>query len=467
MLSLRKFLWMFILVAFNQFVVAQSCYTCGSGSMGIFHATTNQSIIGGTYEYVSFTIDSGVTVKVIGTSKLQLLVRENIDINGTLIASGANGDDGIIGASGKGGIAVGNGFNGGDGTYANGVQVNGNKGVGIGAGNSGTSLAGGGGAGYASIGQSSNPLVLNGGKTYSDIKLSSLMGGSGGASGAASIGGSGGGGAGGGVIQIQSCNTIRIGTYGSILSDGGNGGNAISAGAGGGGSGGTIWLSAADIDVAGNISAKGGMGGFSTLPASNYANGGNGSEGRIRIDQIDLLNYGTIFPAIGYTEKPYIARIWRALDPACHNASSGFIKARSNGGQFPYSYLWSNGATTSFIDNIPSGTYSLTVTDGNGCTQYDQVTLSNPEILQPQILTKKPDCIGGDNGSIFVSATGGKPWPLVKNLTTTLYGTTQSKGVMFDLSVSEQIQLLKFSLSVDNFNTNDIEIWYRNGSFSG
>lgn len=467
MLSFRKLLWILPSIIFSQMAAAQNCYTCGSGSMGVFHATTDQSIIGGSYDYLSFTIDPGVTVTVIGNTKLLLHVRENVEINGTLIASGAKGEDGTLSTPGKGGIAVANGYNGGDGTYANGFQINGNPGTGLGAGNFGSSLSGGGGAGYASNGQSSNPIIFNGGNTYSDVKLSSTIGGSGGGSGAAAIGGSGGGGAGGGVIQIQSCNTIKIGTFGAILSDGGNGGNAINAGAGGGGSGGTIWLSAADLEIAGNISAKGGNGGFSTLPSSNFSNGGNGSEGRIRIDQIDIVNYGTIYPAIGYSEKPYIARIWRALDPACHNTATGFIKARSNGGQFPYSYLWSNGARTSFIDNIPSGTYSVTVTDGNGCTQYDQVTLSNPEKLEPQILTKKPDCIGGNNGSIFISATGGKPWPLVKNLTTTLYGTTQSKGVMFDLSVSEQIQLLKFSLSLDNFNSNDIEIWYRNGSFSG
>lgn len=467
MFSLRKLLWMLLPVIFNQVAIAQVCYTCGSGSMGVFHATTDQSIIGGSYDYLSFTIDPGVTVKVIGNSKLQLYVRENVEINGILIASGANGTDGAIGNAGRGGIAVANGYNGADGAYANGVQVNGNQGLGIGAGNFGASLAGGGGAGYAVNGQTSYPLIFNGGTIYDDVKLSLTVGGSGGGSGAAYIGGSGGGGAGGGVIQIQSCNTIKIGTYGAILSDGGNGGNAVNAGAGGAGSGGTIWLSAADVEITGTISAKGGIGGFSTLPSSNYANGGNGSEGRIRIDHIDLINYGTISPTFGYTEKPYIARIWRALDPSCHNTATGFIKARSNGGKFPYSYKWSNGATTSFIDNIPAGTYSVIVTDGNGCTQYDQATLSNPEMLQPQILTKKPDCIGGDNGSIFVSATGGKPWPLVKNLTTTLYGTTQSKGVMFDLSVSEQIQLLKFSLSLDNFNNNDIEIWYRNGTFSG
>lgn len=41
------------------------------------------------------------------------------------------------------------------------------------------------------------------------------------------------------------------------------------------------------------------------------------------------------------------------------------------------SYLWSNGATTSSVTVSASGSYSVTVTDANGCFATDTATLSN------------------------------------------------------------------------------------------
>ena len=38
------------------------------------------------------------------------------------------------------------------------------------------------------------------------------------------------------------------------------------------------------------------------------------------------------------------------------------------GGTAPYTYTWSNSATTSSLTNVAIGDYSVTVTDVNGCT---------------------------------------------------------------------------------------------------
>ena len=47
---------------------------------------------------------------------------------------------------------------------------------------------------------------------------------------------------------------------------------------------------------------------------------------------------------------------------------TGQITANVNGGTLPYHYMWSNGDTTAITQNLPAGNYTLTVTDGNGCT---------------------------------------------------------------------------------------------------
>jgi hypothetical protein len=45
------------------------------------------------------------------------------------------------------------------------------------------------------------------------------------------------------------------------------------------------------------------------------------------------------------------------------------------GGSPPYMYMWSNGATTQDLNNVPPGTYTVIVTDANGCMAFDTVTV--------------------------------------------------------------------------------------------
>lgn len=48
--------------------------------------------------------------------------------------------------------------------------------------------------------------------------------------------------------------------------------------------------------------------------------------------------------------------------------TAGSINLNVAGGTSPYSFAWSNSATTQNISNLPAGVYSATITDANGCT---------------------------------------------------------------------------------------------------
>jgi hypothetical protein len=90
--------------------------------------------------------------------------------------------------------------------------------------------------------------------------------------------------------------------------------------------------------------------------------------------------------------------------PTCQN--QGAITASVQGGNAPYTYQWSNGATGQTASNLAPGTYSLTVTDGAGCT----ATLSNMVItaytaMALQSAIQQPTC--QNQGAITASVQGG------------------------------------------------------------
>lgn len=57
------------------------------------------------------------------------------------------------------------------------------------------------------------------------------------------------------------------------------------------------------------------------------------------------------------------------------NENDGVATATTSGGTGTYTYLWSNGSTAATATNLSPGTYTVTVTDENGCTEMSEVTL--------------------------------------------------------------------------------------------
>jgi gliding motility-associated-like protein len=96
------------------------------------------------------------------------------------------------------------------------------------------------------------------------------------------------------------------------------------------------------------------------------------------------------------------------LNPVlCHNEASANVLAAASGGTAAYSYIWSNGVNGAANSSLPSGNYTLTVTDANGCRTVETVSLSNPSALELSVSTVDVRCTGDQNGRIIVSANGG------------------------------------------------------------
>ena len=72
----------------------------------------------------------------------------------------------------------------------------------------------------------------------------------------------------------------------------------------------------------------------------------------------------------GMTLTPFI------LNESCVNSCDGSIQTSVNNGLAPFTYSWSNGATSSSITNSCPGTYTVTVTGANGCSVIESFTIS-------------------------------------------------------------------------------------------
>ena len=93
---------------------------------------------------------------------------------------------------------------------------------------------------------------------------------------------------------------------------------------------------------------------------------------------------------------------------SCNGYSDGFAEVSPSGGIAPYTYLWDNGAGSQVTaNNLLAGTYTVTVTDANGCVTTAATIITEPTPLALTSTTINVDCFGNCNGSASVIASGG------------------------------------------------------------
>jgi hypothetical protein len=92
------------------------------------------------------------------------------------------------------------------------------------------------------------------------------------------------------------------------------------------------------------------------------------------------------------------------------------------GGMAPYTYLWSNGANTPAINSLSQGSYTVTVTDAQGCNNsssgvvYQTITIGANPVISPAT------CLQND-GSVISFGSGGTP-PYTYNYSNGFSGQT-------------------------------------------
>ena len=85
---------------------------------------------------------------------------------------------------------------------------------------------------------------------------------------------------------------------------------------------------------------------------------------------------------------------------------NGSINLTSVCGTAPFTYQWSNGATTQNITNLSSGNYTVTITDAKGLHFTDSYNVPNTSCTPQLSATVNNTCSGSCNGQIDLTVSG-------------------------------------------------------------
>lgn len=179
---------------------------------------------------------------------------------------------------------------------------------------------------------------------------------------------------------------------------------------------------AASLSNVNNVNCFGGTNGSATVAANggtspytyNWSNGLSGgvqtalAAGTYIITVTDANNCQTL-QSVSISEPTMLmSTILSTNNATCNGANDGNATVVASGGAVPYTYAWSNSQTGVTATGLSAGSYSVTVTDANGCTSISSTSITQPTALSSSISnTTHVACFGSNTGSVSVSATGG------------------------------------------------------------
>lgn len=106
-------------------------------------------------------------------------------------------------------------------------------------------------------------------------------------------------------------------------------------------------------------------------------------------------------------EPPEINLNTAVKNVSCFGLSDAYISLNPSSGTAPYTYDWISGEMVNTLSNIPSGFYSVTVTDYNSCVRKSSFFITEPPVLGANFRQEPASCPEVDNGSAEVVAYGG------------------------------------------------------------
>ncbi|MDQ3111115.1 MAG: T9SS type A sorting domain-containing protein, partial [Bacteroidota bacterium] len=162
-----------------------------------------------------------------------------------------------------------------------------------------------------------------------------------------------------------------------------------------------------------NLTPSGGTGPytFNWLPSGPTTEDRTGLTAGTYSVQITDINgcTGTVTATVTQPTSP-VSGTTVVTNVACFGGSNGSINLTPSGGTGPYTFNWlPSGPTTEDRTGLTAGTYSVQITDINGCTGTVTATVTQPPVIVITSTQTNVSCNGGCNGSATVVVSGGTP----------------------------------------------------------
>ncbi len=158
------------------------------------------------------------------------------------------------------------------------------------------------------------------------------------------------------------------------------------------------------------IAATGGTGSISYVwnDGSTSQNRTNVTAGTYSLTANDASNCSVTLGGIVVTQPTAsLSASATQTNVACYGNATGTITVTPTGGTSPYAYNWGDAITTPNHTDLSVGTYSVTITDANGCTALVTKTISQPNALTLSTAITKASCPGVNDGAILLTISGG------------------------------------------------------------
>lgn len=185
-----------------------------------------------------------------------------------------------------------------------------------------------------------------------------------------------------------------------------------------------------------NVGAtSGGIGAITySLDGVNFQSGTNFpglAAGNYVVHQRDVAGCTNQLAAI-VTQPNAITATVSTIAATCHDNQNGSISITANGGTAPYQYGIEDNARLQQVgtfDDLAAGTYTLLVTDQNGCTYQTTGTIAQPSAIVPATTSTNATC-GNANGGLLATATGGSGSGYTYSLNAGTFGAGSFSGLV-------------------------------------
>lgn len=123
------------------------------------------------------------------------------------------------------------------------------------------------------------------------------------------------------------------------------------------------------------------------------------------------------------------------LDVSCNGLADGFASVNVLGGSGAYSFTWDLAgtivSTVQSPNTLVAGTYLVTVSDTNGCTDQIFITVNEPSPLDANFVAVDVLCAGDNSGYAFVTSSGGtSPYSYQWDAAAALQQTDTASGLV-------------------------------------